>query len=207
MFTGTSAAARGAKPVGLDFSESMLAEARRLHPKIEFRAGSAEAMPFGNSEFDAVVGNFVLHHLGDPNTALKESFRVLRPDGRMGFTVWGDLSKLEAFGLFFAAVQEHAGDAELPSGPLFGVSDFAVFHEMVRDAGFRDSSVRELPIAWRTHSIDSFLDAFRDWANLETFPSDVRHAIEIAVRERSGAYRSGDAFTMPNPAILVSAVK
>ncbi len=139
------AAERGANPVGLDFSEAMLAEARRLHPKIEFRAGSAEAMPFGDGEFDAVVGNFVLHHSGDPNKVLKEAFRVLRPDGRMGFTVWADLSKLEAFGLFFAAVQEHAGDAELPNGPLFGVSDFAVFHEMSREAGFRDSSVRELP--------------------------------------------------------------
>jgi len=201
------AADRGANPVGLDFSEAMLAEARRLHPKIEFRAGSAEAMPFGDGEFDAVVGNFVLHHSGDPQKALKEAFRVLRPEGRMGFTVWADLSKLEAFGLFFAAMQEHAGDAELPSGPLFGVSEFAVFHEMSRRAGFRDSSVKELPLAWRTRTIDSFLAAFRDWTNLEAFPIDVRHAIEGTVRERAGAYRSGDAFIMPNPAILISAVK
>jgi ubiquinone/menaquinone biosynthesis C-methylase UbiE len=150
------AAERGANPVGLDFSETMLAEARRVHPEIEFRAGSAETLPFREGEFDAVVGNFVLHHSGDPNKVLREAFRVLRPEGRMGFTVWADLSKLEAFGLFFAAVEEHAGAAELPHGPLFGVSDFTVFHEMVRDAGFRDSSVRELQIAWRTHSIDSF---------------------------------------------------
>jgi SAM-dependent methyltransferase len=198
---------RGANPVGLDSSEAMLAEARRIHPEIEFHTGSAEALPFGDDEFDAVVGNFVLHHSGDPNKVLNEAFRVLRPEGRTGFTVWADLSKLEAFGLFFAAVEEHAGAAELPHGPLFGVSDFTVFHEMARDAGFRDSSVRELQIAWRTHSIDSFLAAFRDWANLEAFQSDVRRAIEGTVRERASAYRRGDTFTMPNPAILVSAVK
>ena len=201
------AAERGANPVGLDFSEAMLAEARRIHPEIEFHAGSAEALPFGDDEFDAVVGNFVLHHTGDPNKVLREAFRVLRPEGRAGFTVWADLSKLEAFGLFFDAVEEHAGAAELPHGPLFGVSDFTVFHEMARDAGFRDSSVRELQIAWRTHSIDSFLAAFRDWANLQAFPRDVRHAIEGTMRERAGAYRRGDVFTMPNPAILVSAVR
>lgn len=125
----------------------------------------------------------------------------------MGFTVWADLSKLEAFGLFFAAVEEHAGAAELPHGPLFGVSDFTVFHEVARDAGFRESSVRELQIAWRTQSIDSFLAAFRDWANLEAFPSEVRRAIEDTVRDRANAYRCGDVFAMPNPAILVSAVK
>jgi len=199
------AAERGATPVGLDFSDAMLAEARRGNPGIEFHAGSAENLPYGDAEFDAVVGNFVLHHSGDPDRVLKEAYRVLRPKGRMGFTVWADPSKLEAFGLFFAAVEEHAGTAELPHGPLFGVSDFAVFHEMAQDAGFRDSSVRELEIAWRMQSIESLLAAFRDWANLESFPGDVRQAIERTVRARAGAYRHGDAFTIPNPAILLSA--
>jgi SAM-dependent methyltransferase len=201
------AADRGASVVGVDFSDAMLAEARRLHPEIEFRSGSAEALPFEDGEFDAVVGNFVLHHSWQPDKALEEALRVLRHDGRMGFTVWADLSKLEAFGLFFAAVEEHAGAAELPHGPLFGVSDFAVFQAMARDAGFRDSSVRELQIAWQTDSIDSFLSAFRDWANLEAFPADVRRAIEATVREKAGVYRRGDVFKMPNPAILMSAVK
>ena len=60
--------------------------------------------------------------------------------------------------------------AQLPNGPLFGVSDFAVYHQMVRGAGFHDSSVRELPIAWRTSSIDAYVASFRDWANLGAFP-------------------------------------
>lgn len=201
------AADRGAEVIGIDFSEDMLAEARRLHPGIEFRAGAADALPVGGGEFDVVVGNFVLHHTGQPDRVLQEAFRALRPGGRTAFTVWADLSKLEAFGLFFDAVEAHAGGAELPHGPLFGVSDFAVFHAMARDAGFRDSSVRELQIAWRTDSIESFLAAFRDWAALETFPIDIRNAIERTVREKAAAYRDGDAFTMPNPAILMSAVK
>jgi len=201
------AAERGAHLIGIDVSEDMLAEARRLHPEIEFRAESAEALPFKDGEFDAIVGNFVLHHTGRPDKVLKEAFRVLRPGGRMGFTVWADPSKLEAFGLFFAAVEEHAGVAELPHGPLFGVSDFAVYHAMARDAGFRDSSVRELQIEWRMHTVDSFLAALRDWSNLETFPTDVRQAIENTVRARASAYQHGDGFTMPNPAILMSAVK
>ncbi len=201
------AAARGAFVIGIDFSEDMLTEARRLNPEIEFRAGAAEGLPFKDGEFDEVVGNFVLHHSSQPDEVLKEAFRVLRPGGRIGFTVWADPSKLEAFGLFFAAVEEHAGAAELPHGPLFGVSDFAVFHAMARDAGFRNTSVRELQIAWRTPSIDSYLAAFGDWSNLDTFPTDVHRAIERTVRERASAYRDGDVFVIPNPAILMSAVK
>jgi SAM-dependent methyltransferase len=202
-----AAAERGANPVGLDFSEAMLAEARRLHPQIEFRGGSAESLPFEDGEFDVVVGNFMLHHSGRPDRVLKEAFRVLRPEGRMGFTVWADLSKLEAFGLFLAAVEEHAGPAELPHGPLFGVSDFAVYDVMIRQAGFRDPSVREVPIVWRTDSLDPYLAAFRDWANLDTFARPIREAIEDSVRKSAESYRSGNVFVMPNPAILVSGVK
>jgi SAM-dependent methyltransferase len=202
-----AAAQRGADVVGLDFSEAMLTEARRLHPEIDFRLGSAESLPFEAGEFDAVVGNFVLHHSGRPDKVLEETFRVLGRNGRMAFTVWADLTKLEAFGLFFAAVEEHAGSAQLPHGPLFGVSDFAVFRSMAHSAGFRNPSVRELDIAWRTPSLDSFLAAFRNWANLVAFPQNVQEAIEATVRERATAYRSSSGFTMPNPAILLSALK
>jgi SAM-dependent methyltransferase len=192
---------------GVDFSEAMVAEARRRHPNLKFERAAAESLPFEDARFHAVVGNFVLHHVEKPDQALSEVFRVLRVGGRMAFTVWADLSKLEAFGLFFAAVEEHAGSAELPHGPLFGVSDFDTFHRMVRSAGFRDSSVRELPIVWRTASLDPYLASFADWANLNAFPKNVRDAIEATVRDRAGAYRSGNVFVMPNPAILISGVK
>lgn len=74
-------------------------------------------------------------------------------------------------------------------------------------AGFRDSSVGEIEIAWRTDSMDSYLAAFRDWANLGALPDEIQRAVESTVLERADVYRSGDTFTMPNPAILVSAAK
>jgi len=202
-----AAAALGATPVGVDFSEAMLAEARRRHPGLELRAGSAEELPFADEEFDAVVGNFVLHHSARPDRVLSEAHRVLRPGGRTAFTVWADPSELDAFGLFFTAVEEHVGMPDLPHGPLFGVSDFAVFREMLAKARFREPRVEKLDIAWKTLSIDSFLAAFRDWADLGALPAESREAIERTVRERAEAYRRNGAVVMPNPAILLSAVK
>jgi len=202
-----AAAERGADVTGVDFSETMIAEAARRHPDIQVEKSAAESLPFDEGSFDAVVGNFVLHHSGRPDAVLSEAYRVLERDGKAAFTVWADLSKLDAFNLFFGAVEEHAGSAELPHGPLFGISDFAVFHQMARDAGFRDSSVEELPLAWRTDSLDPLVASFHDWGNLAAFPADVRDRIESSVREGAERYRSGDGFVMPNPAILIAAVK
>ena len=199
--------ARGAVAVGIDFSEAMLQEARRRQPQLDFRLSSAEALPFGSEEFDVVVGNFVLHHSGDPTMLFKEAFRVLRNGGRIGFTVWADPTKLEAFGLFFGAMERQGLAGELPHGPLFGVSDFLVYEGMATAAGFRDPLVRELPIAWTMSSVDSLLAAFGDWANLEALSSGTRRAVECDIRQASRSYESGGKLTIPNPAILVSARK
>ena len=205
--TAAAAAERGAEVVGIDFSEKMVQEARRRYPGLDFEVAAAESLPYADGRFSAVIGNFVLHHLGQPDLALSESCRVLQQGGRAAFTVWGDPSKLEAFGLFFSAVEEHAGSAQLPHGPLFGISDFDVFRQMIRDAGFRESHVHEIDIAWRTPDIETYLNSFADWANLEEFPESTRGAIESTVRESAEQHRSGALFVLPNPAILVSAVK
>jgi len=201
------AKSRGAEPIGLDFSEPMLDEARRRHPGIEFRAGSADALPFVDGSFDAVAGNFVLHHTARPEAVLSESRRVLSEGGRAVFTVWGDLAKLEAFGLFFGAVEEHAGGAELPHGPLFGISDFEVFRRMGEAAGFRETKVDEVEISWRMPTLEPFFAAFHDWANMSSFPEETKRSIEATIRERAERYKVPGGFVLPNPAIMVSAVR
>lgn len=207
---GTAAAAaqqRGGRVVGIDFSEAMIAEARRRNPEIDFKTGDVHALAFGDAEFDVVIANLVIHHLGDPDRALKEAQRVLKPGGRLAFTVWADMSKLEAFGLFFGAVAEHGNPGDLPHGPMFGVSDFDVYRKMMLKAGFRDVTVREVPIAWKTDSIDSYLKAFSDWAAMDTFPEPMADAIGTSVRTKSEAYRKGSGIEIPNPVILVFAIK
>lgn len=85
-FVANIARERGAVPIGLDFSSAMIGLARAAYPKIRFDEGEAEALPYPDASFDAVVSNFGIHHVPDPVRALSEARRVLRPDGRVAFT-------------------------------------------------------------------------------------------------------------------------
>ncbi len=82
------AAAMGARVTGVDFSPEMIAEARRRHPAIAFETGDAEALPFPDASFDAVIANFGIHHVERPERAIAEARRVLVPGGNFAFTIW-----------------------------------------------------------------------------------------------------------------------
>jgi demethylmenaquinone methyltransferase/2-methoxy-6-polyprenyl-1,4-benzoquinol methylase len=74
---------RGARVVGLDFSERMLERARKKSGAIEWVQGDALALPFGDSEFDAATVGFGVRNLADLEGGLRELARVLRPGGKL----------------------------------------------------------------------------------------------------------------------------
>ena len=63
---------------GLDMNDGMLAVAHRKAPSIDWRQGKAEALPFTDNGFDAVVSQFGLMFFADRKQALREMARVLK---------------------------------------------------------------------------------------------------------------------------------
>lgn len=76
-----------------DFSEKMVAEAeKRFHPtNLTFAVRDATLLPYPASSFDAVLIANALHIMPEPNQAISEIYRVLKPDGLLlaPTFIWG----------------------------------------------------------------------------------------------------------------------
>ncbi|HLF93101.1 MAG TPA: methyltransferase domain-containing protein [Planctomycetota bacterium] len=88
-----TAARAGAKVTGLDLTPELLAQARQHAPlagvpEIAWHEGDAEALPFPDASFDAVLSQFGHMFAPRPEVALKEILRVLKPGGRIAFATW-----------------------------------------------------------------------------------------------------------------------
>jgi SAM-dependent methyltransferase len=161
-FVAAAADARGAIARGLDFSAAMLAEARSRYPDIAFDHGDAEAPPYGDASFDAVVSNFGIHHVPRPGVALNEVHRILRGGGQFAFSIWSGLDENIAWKLVFDAVERH-GDPRASAAPPPG-GDFASPADCVRAleaAGFAPHAARLVRGVWRHADAASLLAAFR----------------------------------------------
>lgn len=77
-------APRVSKVYGFDESPQMLEVARlnlEAFTNVELQVSQGEKLPAVDGLFNAVFGNMYLHHTMEPLAAIKELYRVLRPDG------------------------------------------------------------------------------------------------------------------------------
>jgi demethylmenaquinone methyltransferase / 2-methoxy-6-polyprenyl-1,4-benzoquinol methylase len=146
-----AAAAAGGRVTGLDFSEEMLARARRKAPGIEWVQGDLLELPFPDERFDAATVGFGVRNVQDLQRALSELRRVLRPGGGLAileitqpqgilapfYRVWFDkgvpvIGKLLPGGAAYtylpASVRRFPGPAELA--------------KLMQASGFRDVRYR-----------------------------------------------------------------
>lgn len=214
-YLAAGAAARGAAVTGIDFSSTMVAQARARHPALRFIEGDAESLPFADESFDAVTIAFGLLHFPDPDKALAEAYRVLRPRGRIAFTVWAAADKAVGLGLVAKAVQAHGQlDVGLPEGPpFFRFSAPEECRRTLTALGFAGVKSTEVAQAWRFASAEAWIEGVarstvRTAALLRAQTGEALARIRAALVEAAEPYRSKDGgIVLPMPAVLTSARK
>jgi ubiquinone/menaquinone biosynthesis C-methylase UbiE len=111
LATGTGnaallAARTGASVVGLDSAPRLVDvardRARQAELDVEFIVGDIHELPFADDAFDLVVSVFGLIVAADPDRAVRELSRVLRPGGRSLVTVWIPAGPIDALVSNFA---------------------------------------------------------------------------------------------------------
>lgn len=94
---------------GIAPSLGMVSVARKLAPTIEWQEGIAEALPFPDQSFEAVVSQFDLMFFADRRQAIHEMLRVLAPGGWLAVVIWDSLDNIPAYAAELPLLEQMAG--------------------------------------------------------------------------------------------------
>ena len=133
-----------------DLSPGMIEEARGrlggLKSRVVYEVADAQALPFTDGSFDAVIANHVLFHVPDRDRALGEVARVLRPGGTVFATTNGadHLRELRRF-----VREQWSAEFSVENGPA------------QLERYFRDVEVERFPGSLKVTEVEPLLDFVR----------------------------------------------
>ena len=154
------------KVIGVDMTPEMIERARssakRLNiSNVEFRQGFIEDLPVDSNSVDAIISNCVINLSPDKSKVFAETFRVLKPGGKL-------------------AVSDIVTDGPLPdsvkqslsawAGCVAGAIEASEYVGMMEAVGFTNVSIT--PVFFAKDDIDSALDDMKDSAELKTISRD-----------------------------------
>ena len=125
--------------IGVDMTPAMLEKANRNKEKVglsnvEFRQGKIEDLPVEPNTVDVILSNCVINLSPDKPAVFRESFRVLKPGGRIA------VSDIVTQGHF---TSEQRADMASWTGCITGAEDVADYVAAIKAAGFTHISVRD----------------------------------------------------------------
>jgi SAM-dependent methyltransferase len=217
---GTGAVAREAARVigadgsvtGLDLNAGMLtiARAHDLHGTVQWREGSAQAMPFPEEVFTLVLCQQGMQYFPDRVAALREMQRVLVSGGRLVLSVWRAIERSPGFLALSQALARHISP-EVGVLPPFALGDAPGLAAEVAAAGFHDVTTQT---AWRLLRYGSPEELVRTYVistplaeRLSQVEEARRTALKASVSAALQPYIDGDGLVFPIESQIIMARK
>ena len=192
-----------------DFTPEMVAGARRRAEELdvqnaEFRVLDAERMDLQTDSVDGVLCRWGYMLMIDAPAAFAETRRVLRPGGRLAFSVWAARERNPALSLVGGVLEAegHILPPEPEAPGAFAMADSGRIRELIVRAGFTEPEIEEVSFRW------SFADQEAYWRYLtETSASalpvlrslspEVQNTVREQVHEAARPFHSGQGYDFP----------
>jgi ubiquinone/menaquinone biosynthesis C-methylase UbiE len=157
--------------IGVDMTPAMISKARENadqggYHNVEFRLGEIENLPLADHSVDVIISNCVINLSPDKERVFKETFRVLKPGGRLA------ISDVVATTTLPETVRH---DVTLYTGCMAGASLIDEIESMLAAAGFMDIRLKPK---------DESRSFIRDWAPGSQIEDYVVSATIEAVKPR-----------------------
>lgn len=202
--------APGGSVVGLDLNAGMLEVARRKAPEIDWREAPADAIPFEDCEFDALVSQFGLMFFPDKKRALEEMLRVLRPGGRLAVAVWDSLENVKGYGAVTRLLSRLFGDAAAESlRAPYSLGDVSLLARTFSAAGMPDATITTLEGKARYPSVRYWMEAdIRGWTLADAIDdAQFEQLVSEGEAEFAPFVKSDGRVEFSSPAHIVTATK
>ena len=124
--------------IGVDMTPEMVSKARENAHKgnvanVEFRLGEIEHLPVADASVDVIISNCVVNLSPDKPAVFRDSFRVLKPGGRLAISDVVATAPLP---------EKVLADMELLSACISGAADLDTLESMLAEAGFEQIEIR-----------------------------------------------------------------
>ena len=199
-----------------DFTPEMVAAARWRAQELgvqnaEFRVLDAERMDLETNSVDGVLCRWAYMLMIDPAAAFAETRRVLRPGGRLAFSVWAARERNPALSLVGTVLVElghvPSPDPEAPSA--FALADPGHIRELVVVAGFAEPEIEEVSFRLPFAKQDAYWRYLTDTSAssshvLRSLPSEEQAKVREQLLEVARPFQSGEGYDFP--AVCLNAV-
>jgi len=202
-----------------DFSQEMVdAVADRVErlgvPNVETRLLDAHQLELPDDEFDAVLCRFGYMLMADPVQALRESKRVLRPDGKLAMAIWGTAEQNPWLWLVIEALIDrlNAPPPEPGTPGPFSLGEPARLLAVCEEAGLSDVEVEEISTEQAYDSLDAWWEELLEVsgplaAMLKALPEEDREAIRAKALGGGERFLADDGRAVFPAAILGAAAR
>jgi len=213
-FEAAEIVGRDGRLICTDFSPSMLEVARRRGAElglanVDYRVMDAEQIELETESVDGVLCRFGYMLMADPEEALIETRRVLRPGGRLALAVWAAPEQNPFFASIARIVIErgHAPppDPRLPSP--FSMANEVQTRRLLLRLGFSEMWMEKPPVRFGFRDLDEYLGFMADTAGplamvLRQLSESEREGLLEDLASVFAAFSSDRGYTLPGMALV-----